>query len=392
MKKKIIVQLVFGLFILTESFAFNAGAVDIHGFISQGYMKSDEYDYFVGMKDGSFQINELGLNFSNKLTKRLRLGVQFFARDLGNIGNDEIVVDWAYADYYFWEWLGLRAGRMKAPLGLYNESRDVDAVRTGVFLPQSVYFDILRDSLLATNGICMYGDIGMGVAGSLSYQFQAGANNVTNDSGTAQGVIALGGISEITSIEANQSLSGRVKWLTPLSGLTLSVSNISLDMEIEGETDFTVPFALEYKPFATTVYSMEYIWNDLVITTEYERMTIDYDLFVPAISYRESGREKLLGWYSGVAYRFYDWFEGGVAYSEFYDKADDRDGSASDRLKYQAFQKEIIFSLRFDINPNWIVKFEDHYIDGNNQVMIQYDDSYDVRRWNLWLAKVTFMF
>ena len=181
-------------------------------FISQGYMKSNEYDYFVGMEDGSFQVNEMGINFTTKLNKRLRLGMQLFARDIGKVGNDEVVVDWAYADYYFQEWLGFRAGRMKAPVGLYNESRGVDAVRTGVFLPQSVYFEYLRDSSLATNGVGIYGNIGLGILGGIDYQLQVGANNLTTESGTGEGVLAIDPLLQsLNSIDVTFAYSGRVK-------------------------------------------------------------------------------------------------------------------------------------------------------------------------------------
>ncbi len=36
--------------------------------------------------------------------------MQLFARDLGDIGNDEIQLDWAYADYFWIKWLSLRVG------------------------------------------------------------------------------------------------------------------------------------------------------------------------------------------------------------------------------------------------------------------------------------------
>ena len=402
-----------------SAFATDMGDVDIHGFISQGYMKSNEYDYYVGMKDGSFQLNEMGINFATKLTKNLRLGMQFFARDIGNIGNDEIVVDWAYADYYYKEWLGFRAGRMKTPMGLYNESRDVDAVRTGVFLPQSVYFEYLRDSSLATNGVGVYGNIELGVLGGLEYQIQAGSNNLTTDSGTGEGVLAIDPmLRDLSSIDVTLAYSGRVKWATPLPGLTLSVSGNSLDMDMEGSLVVDLPFSLEYRPFSTMVYSAEFIWNDFMFATEYERLVVDYSLSVTMPDETRPGSymdveladdsTRLMGWYASMFYRFCDWFEGGITYSEHYDNADDMDGSQkqnplrladadpnNSRHKdhdFLAWQKEWVASMRFDINPYWIVKLEDHYINGNSQVLLQNADSYEVQEWNMWIVKFTYFF
>ena len=88
--------------------------VDIHGFISQGYLKSENNTlWFTDTEDGTFQFNEMGINFMTNVSDGLQLGMQFFARDLGELGNDEIVVDWAYADYFYRKWLGIRAGKIK---------------------------------------------------------------------------------------------------------------------------------------------------------------------------------------------------------------------------------------------------------------------------------------
>ena len=96
-------------------------------------------------KRGSFEFAEVGINFTKALSDRLRLGVQLFARDLGPIGNYDAKFDWFYLDYRLSDWLGLRAGRVKLPFGLYNEINDVDAARVPILLPQSVYSTRNRD-------------------------------------------------------------------------------------------------------------------------------------------------------------------------------------------------------------------------------------------------------
>ena len=37
--------------------------------------------------------------------------------------------DWFDLDYRWKDWLGLRAGRVKLPYGLYNDTSDIDAAR-----------------------------------------------------------------------------------------------------------------------------------------------------------------------------------------------------------------------------------------------------------------------
>ena len=122
---------------------------------------SDEpfYGAYLAAKSqrGSFDFNEVGINFTKSLGERLRFGIQFFARDVGPVGNDTPRVDWFFLDYRFTDWLGVRAGRLKVPFGLYNEVNDVDSARVPVLLPQAVYPILNRDLLLAQTGFELYG-------------------------------------------------------------------------------------------------------------------------------------------------------------------------------------------------------------------------------------------
>ena len=77
----------------TEEF----GAVEIHGFISQGYLISDENNFYAKTANGgTSQFNEVGINFKSNVSDRLRVGLQLFTRDLGQLGNNEINVDYAF--------------------------------------------------------------------------------------------------------------------------------------------------------------------------------------------------------------------------------------------------------------------------------------------------------
>ena len=133
--------------------------VEIHGFVSQGYIKTTkENQYPVGNSgEGSYNFNDFGINFARRVAPRLRVGLQLFAQDRGNFGNDKITVDWAYGDYRHKDWLGVRVGKVKIPLGLYNESRDNDALRNPILLPQGLYSDYFRDVTNSILGAGIYG-------------------------------------------------------------------------------------------------------------------------------------------------------------------------------------------------------------------------------------------
>ena len=65
-------------------------------------------------EDGTFEFNEFGINFGKELTDKLRVSIQFFSKDLGSYGNNKVVLDYAFGDYRWKDWLGVRAGLLKA--------------------------------------------------------------------------------------------------------------------------------------------------------------------------------------------------------------------------------------------------------------------------------------
>ena len=111
--------------------------IQIHGFLSQGYAKSTKQNNFpvTNSGQGSFNFNDFGINFSKEITPDLHVGMQLSAFDRGDYGQDKVTIDWAFGDYRYKDWLGIRAGKIKIPQGLYNETRDNDALRTFIFLP-----------------------------------------------------------------------------------------------------------------------------------------------------------------------------------------------------------------------------------------------------------------
>ena len=161
--KKILSAL--GILLLATTPVFSAAGfglnqVDIHGFVSQGYLQSSDYNFFqADTEDGTYEFNEFAINFSSSVTDNLRIGMQFLSRDLGTLGNNKIEVDWAFADYAFRNWLGLRVGRVKKPEGIFNQYRDIDATRTCIFLPPGIYQEDLREATIAVNGMGIYGTL-----------------------------------------------------------------------------------------------------------------------------------------------------------------------------------------------------------------------------------------
>ena len=381
--------------------------VDIHGFISQGYLYTLNNNWMGDTKDGTWQFNELGINFTSMLTQRLRIGMQFFARDIGEIGNDEIVIDWAFADYILRDWLGIRIGQMKNPYGFYGESRDIDFLRNSVFLPQTIYYEGVRDSYSQTKGAGIYGNIDTGTIGLFKYLALYGITSIDLDSGTAMlfeektttGISTAIFPLTLTNVVLSNSdvditYTINLEWTTPLEGLRIGANFTRIDYNFDFSYTITSPFLPSDIMIADTIKldqelwiaSIEYTWADLILTAEFLRTYIG--------NFAVHGQ----AWYAMASYRLSDWFALGGSYGENYENEDDKDGNAASWEKsYYAYTKTAAFFARFDINDHWLMKAEYQYNDGVNLLSRRnnIDASGNVvfeRIWHFIALKITFNF
>ena len=161
--------------------------VDINGSIAQTFVKTsanqEDWSSLSNTKNGSFEFSEVLIGTSAQLNEKCRAGAQLISRDFGSLGNFETQLDWGYGDYRFDEKLGIRAGKMKLPRGLYNETRDIDGARTNILLDQGMYPEDWRGFVNSFQGLGLYGsyDRGDGRFGSLDYQIYGGTINIPSD-------------------------------------------------------------------------------------------------------------------------------------------------------------------------------------------------------------------
>lgn len=123
----------------------------------------------------------MGLTITSQITPKFRVGFQLLSRDFGDQDNNKTQLDWAFADYRFKDYLGVRFGKVKLPFGLYNEGRDTDILRPMVFLPQSIYDEQYRPYFLAYQGTGLYGNISNDKFGSFDYHVYTGGMNLNKD-------------------------------------------------------------------------------------------------------------------------------------------------------------------------------------------------------------------
>ncbi len=391
MKKLIVLTAIALSLFFTETASHASGPenIRIHGFISQGYLVSDKNNYIAKTSDGTFQFNEMGINFSTDLYESLRVGIQFFARDFGETGNDEITVPWAFADYSWKEWIGIRVGFIKPPYGFYNEIWDIDTLRTAVLLPQAIYDEMARDSESSLKGAGIYGNVLLGMAGILNYQamygdFQAG-------SGTKDAMENR--LGPLDMLKNSNSFCGQLQWHTPLDGLRIAVSYVKNDMEVYAEgIEYTI-IPLEYK-----LVSVEYVIGGFLIGGEACKRTGKRNIVLSTPStgqiYYETHEDIETGnmQYINLSYRFTEWFQIGAYYSMYEDLKDYNDPADPDDNLNKL--NDVCMTLRFDINDNWLVKLEGHKMDGAFSAAVlpeEGEDSAD-EDWSLFAAKVSYNF
>lgn len=394
-------------------YAVDLGPLDIHGFISQGFLKTTDNNYLAKTKVGSFEYNEVGVNFSTNLTDKLRVGLQLLSRDLGDMGNNKTVLDWGYIDYHWRNELGFRLGKVKQPHGLYNEGRDLDMLRTFVLLPQGIYDENKRDLANSSQGGGIYGSFNAGPAGSLDYEDFIGIDNVDIDNVYWRSRFSSMHLTATDMNNSNMSSNyenhGQLWWNTPLDGLRFGgkVGHIRTQMNV---TFIRSEFGLNVPPADTPFWidirlrdyllSAEYKWKDLTLAAEFYEQELrsqnrDLPATIPAYVSRARFNFTSQSYYGLISYRFADWLEAGTYYSVFFPDKKDKDGeqtAAGGKPKYAAWQKDACLALRFDVNSYWLFKLEGHRIDGAAQVY-DYANAIDlVQHWYLFAAKTTVSF
>ncbi|MBN1782174.1 hypothetical protein JW948_13660 [bacterium] len=394
----------------------------IHGFISQGYVRTDNNN-FLTMKtpNGSYEFNEAAINFSSQITDRLRGGLQLLSRDMGRVGNNAFVLDWAYADYRLKDYLGIRLGKIKTPLALYNEIRDVDALRTFILLPQSVYDESVRDFSFAFQGGALYGDIPMGKAGDLEYNIYTGTFNIP-DPNTGFWYDAFAtlsyGIEDLfmdpsltfyrtgianADVTAEYIWGGSCLWNTPLPGLRIGgcylygslLMNADVDAFAErrissGKTNDLIRTHIFSDVKIRDYYTLsgDYSIRNFVLTGEYHSRIYDTYVEFPDMGISLAQDYRLEGYYGQLTYRFLDRIELGSYYSLYYDKDSQMPGEPD----WFYYQKDFCMTVRLDITNHWTLKAEGHMIDGTGLVQFSENPSGRTKDWKLFALKSSFQF
>lgn len=405
-----------------------SSGLTIHGFVSQGYLQSSANRILSTRSDeGTFAFTEEAINFTAQPIAKLRFGAQLFARDLGQQGNHQVTVDWALGDYRLRNWLGVRAGKVKLPTGLYNTLMDADVARPEVIQPAGLYPLSNRDIISAVSGASIYGLLSLGRAGDLEYEVWGGTIDLDDsyiiDRFTRDGAVAsLPALTralrltnadyQVSEVHADMDhlVGGALEWRPPAPGLRLRVSGFTADSNVDAITTYTGFAGTSALSLATRSTTRLEQHHNLFLSAEYRRggLRLSAEYFrahntnttqvsgIPGPSSPPAVRdEHPFACYGQIAYRLSTRWQASTYYSLAYGDGKDKEGlryTSRNQPAYRAWQKDWAVTLRLDLNPHWLLKAEYHAMDGAGGLSVAENPAGLKQRWGLVAVKTTVHF
>jgi len=283
--------------------------VQFHGFASQGFVGTDGNNWLT-MKSGNIgsgQFTDFGGNASLQITDKFRIGAQIYDRNLGQLGKWHPQLDWAVATYKFNSWIGVRGGKVKTVMGLYNDTQDLDFLHTFALLPQSIYPTDLRDVTIAHTGGDVFGDVPLGKkGGTLSYTAYVGRRQDSPYGGYAY--LIGSSFNRMGGLQYGSDL----RWTTPLKGLLVGFSRLNENVSAHFGEGTPGATTLKSKVAFTNQYYAQYTFKKLVVDSEYRRYDLD-----ATINGGPQFQTYVRGWYVAGSYQVAKRVQLGSYYSKW---------------------------------------------------------------------------
>ena len=148
-----------GLGLTFQSYYLNAESLKINGFVAQGIIQARNSNFVTNDGDVSLKLTEVGISSAYRINPAFRVAGQAVYLEGGNRYPDGLRIDYLFLEWQLFnnlDWhIKTQLGRNKNYHWLYSSTRDVPHTRPTIVLPQSLYFDILRDVALGVDGLAL---------------------------------------------------------------------------------------------------------------------------------------------------------------------------------------------------------------------------------------------
>jgi hypothetical protein len=324
--------------------------LQIHGFATQGFLFSSNNNYLtMRSSSGSLQWTQGALNVSDSVTDKLRVGIQVHMYQMGQFGGPNVLVDWALGDYKFNDHLGIRAGKVKTPMGLFNDSQDIDSLFLWVLLPQGMYPSSDETFNLAELGGEVYGGISLGKrGGSLQYKGHVGHSSLDSNEGYVRQLADQG--LTFTTPPNGKTFGADVRWMAPLKGFAVGAGLLSQALDGTGDAG-----SIHVAPTMTIAYYGQWDHGKLHLAGEYWRTPLNPTLLFGTMVVPMPLDQRT--WYPMVSYQLKPKLQLGTYYSHYQNSGGDTSLPAN-------YSKDWTVAGRYDFNPYFYGKIEGHFLHG----------------------------
>ncbi|KZX80476.1 hypothetical protein A3715_07965 [Oleiphilus sp. HI0009] len=388
----------------------------VEGFLSQSLIYSSDHNFLAQSDDqASVDMWEAGALFSTKVYKDLRFSGQLLGRKVSETSGNDLRVDYAFLSHPLYRsedsQLTARLGRIRSSFGFYNETRDIPHTRTGVIMPQSVYYDQTRNSFYSADGAELHWSKSLG---ENALSFQVFYNQPVTDMDEAQEASQL----EPSNLKGDSGLLAKLAYGSEFNGWRAAITyyrpeytidlnpliNVPANAILPGSPDLNdVQIYADDSSFysETVLTSLEYNAFEWAVTAEYSRhkfqSNINLDLAQTIAG--SSALTSLNATYPGVIQQYtqntirylgyeesfyiqglYRWSDQHETYVR-YDYNKQRDVSFADPRGHFV---DVNIGQTWRPSEDWLIRGELHYIDGWSRLFNR--DNMNISRNRYWHA------
>lgn len=364
-------------------------ALQIHGFLTQGYVNTTANSFFGDSEDGSLNFREIGINASYRFNPEVMVSAQLLSRTAGEMYDGTLGLDYGQIDFTPYSTpegrFGTILGRFKNPIGFYNDTRDVASTRTSIFVPQVIYWDRVRNMVLSSDGAMFYGDLQERLHGFYFHLFSGRTpidENVEKTYLPAQ--------LEPSMEQQGLTKGGRLlyEWDGGVFRLGLSGAKLNLDGKMAGgllSGSIDIDFWIASAQFNHGPWSL---------TFEYMNEPVNYNGFNDLMEPADTTAD---GYYLQGNYRLTSDWEILLRYEEAHYNKDDRDGSDINipgTEPHNFYSRMWTFGLLWEPLENLMLRAEYSRTDGTLFLsnLENPDPQATERKWNMLSLLISYSF